>query len=137
MEKEEIYRFLKENPFFALATSEGSCPHVRILMLHKADETGIYFMTGKFKDVYRQLSVNPQTELCFSDRERQVRISGMVENLDKDLNIKKEIADSRGFLKPWIDKYGFKYMGVFRLKNGIATSWSLETEAEPKSFISL
>ena len=137
MEKEEIFRFLKENPSFALATSEGVQPHVRYLMLHKADESGIYFMVGKFKEVYRQLSLNPSVELCFHKENFQVRVHGEVENLDKNTDLKKEILDARPFMKPWIDQAGLKYMAVFRVKNGIATTWSLETELQPKTFIQL
>lgn len=46
MNKEEILQFLNENPAFALATCDGNIPHVRTLLLHKADETGIYIMVG-------------------------------------------------------------------------------------------
>jgi uncharacterized pyridoxamine 5'-phosphate oxidase family protein len=137
MTTEQILQFLNENPAFSLATCEGSTPHVRTLMLHKADETGIYFMVGKFKDVYRQLSLNPSVELCFHKDNFQVRIIGKVENLDKDLDLKKEILEARPFMKPWIDQVGFKYMAVFRLTNGVATTWSLETEMQPKDSILL
>jgi uncharacterized pyridoxamine 5'-phosphate oxidase family protein len=137
MNKEQILHFLNENPAFSLATCEGTTPHVRILMLHKADETGIYFMVGKFKDVYRQLSLNPEAELCFHKDNVQVRISGKVEKLDKDPELKKEILEARPFLKPWIEQVGLKYMAVFRLSNGIATTWSLETEIQPKEFVQI
>lgn len=137
MSKEEILKFLNENPSFSLATSEGTTPHVRIIMLHKADETGIYFMVGKFKDVYRQLSLNPFVELCFHKDNLQVRISGEVEKLDKDHDLKKEILAARPFMKPWIEQVGFKYMAIFRVKNGVATIWSLETEMQPKDSIPL
>jgi pyridoxamine 5'-phosphate oxidase len=137
MNKKHIFKFLNKNPSFALATSDGIIPHVRTLMLHKADETGIYFMVGKFKDVYRQLSLNPSVELCFHKDNFQVRISGTVEKLDKDLDLKKEILEARPFMKPWIDQVGFKYMAVFRVKNGVATTWSLETEIQPKDSIIL
>ena len=137
MNKEEILKFLNDNPAFSLATSDGNIPHVRTLLLHKADESGIYFMVGKFKDVYRQLSLNPNVELCFHNDNFQVRIAGMVESLDKDLDLKKEILSARPFMKPWIDNVGFKHMAVFRIKNGIATTWSLETETQPKTFLEL
>jgi uncharacterized pyridoxamine 5'-phosphate oxidase family protein len=137
MNKEEILQFLNENPAFSLATCEGNVPHVRTLLLHKADETGIYLMVGKFKDVYRQLSVNPYVELCFHNSDFQVRISGQLENLDKDLNLKKEILSVRPFMAPWIEQFGFKYMAVFRLRYGKAVTWSLETELLPKVVIQL
>jgi uncharacterized pyridoxamine 5'-phosphate oxidase family protein len=137
MDKLQILEFLNANPDFQLATTEGNIPHVRTLMLHKADETGIYFMVAKFKDVYRQLSLNSNVELCFHKDNFQVRITGRVESLDKDLELKKEILAARPFMKPWIDRLGFKYMAVFRVKNGIATTWSLETETQPKTFLEL
>ena len=132
MDKEQILRFLNDNPAFSLATCEGTIPHVRTLMLHKADATGIYFMVGKFKDVYRQLSLNPAIELCFHKDDFQVRVAGQAENLDKELDLKKEILEARPFQKPWIERVGFKYMAVFRVKDGVATVWSLETDMQPK-----
>jgi pyridoxamine 5'-phosphate oxidase len=137
MNKEQIYQFLTSNPAFQLATAEGNIPHVRTLMLHKSDETGIYFMVGKFKDVYRQISLNPQVELCFHKENLQVRISGIAENLDKDIDLKKEILEARPFLKPWIEKTGLKYLAVFRVAHGTAVLWRLETEMEPMERISL
>jgi pyridoxamine 5'-phosphate oxidase len=137
MDKLKILEFLNANPEFQLATSDGNIPHVRTLMLHKADETGIYFMVGKFKDVYRQVSINPNIELCFHKDNFQVRIAGQAESLDKDLDLKKEILAARPFMKPWIDQVGFKHMAVFRIRNGTATVWSLETETLPKTFVEL
>ena len=137
MTKEDILRFLNENPSFSLATCDGNIPHVRTLQLHKADESGIYFMVGKFKDVYRQLSINPYVELCFHKDNFQVRISGQVENLDKDLDLKKEILSVRPFMASWIEQVGFKYMAVFRLRYGKAVTWSLETELQPKTIVEL
>jgi uncharacterized pyridoxamine 5'-phosphate oxidase family protein len=137
MTKEEILQFVNDNPSFSLATCDGNIPHVRTLLLHKADETGIYFMVGKFKDVYRQLSINPYVELCFHNKKFQVRISGQVENLDKDLELKKEVLSVRPFMTPWIEQVGFKYMAVFRLRYGKAVIWTLETELQPKIHIDL
>jgi pyridoxamine 5'-phosphate oxidase len=137
MSKEEILKFLTDNPAFSLATSDGNIPHVRTLLLHKADESGIYFMVGKFKDVYRQLSVNPYVELCFHNDNYQVRITGQVENLDKDMELKKEILTVRPFMASWIEQVGFKYMAVFRLRYGKSCTWSLETELQPKKYVEL
>lgn len=137
MDKDQVIRFLIDNPDFSLATCEGTVPHVRTLMLHKADETGIYFMVGKFKDVYRQLSLNPLVELCFHKDDFQVRISGQAENLDKDMELKKEVLEARPFLKKWIDQAGFRHMAVFRVRNGIAKIWSLETDMQPQETLRL
>lgn len=46
MNKQQILAFLNANPDFQLATAEGNIPYVRTLMLHKAEETGIYSQTS-------------------------------------------------------------------------------------------
>jgi pyridoxamine 5'-phosphate oxidase len=132
--REEVLAFVNENPDFALATMDGNVPHVRTLMLHKANSDGIYFMVAKFKDVYRQLSLNPNVELCFHTKEVQLRISGQVESLDRDLDLKKEVLEARPFMKSWIEQTGLKAMAVFRLSSGKATVWQLTKETEPKSY---
>jgi hypothetical protein len=40
-------------------------------------------------------------------------------------------------MKPWIEQYGYKYMAVFRLREGMATVWTLEAEFRPKDYIQL
>ncbi|MHC4499555.1 MAG: pyridoxamine 5'-phosphate oxidase family protein, partial [Planctomycetota bacterium] len=51
MTKEEVFEFIKKNPVFALATAEDNKPHVRNMMLYRADDNGIIFNTGENKDV--------------------------------------------------------------------------------------
>ena len=53
MDKNEICRFMRENPAMAIATAEEDRPYVRIIMLYKADEEGIIFCTGENKDLNR------------------------------------------------------------------------------------
>ncbi|MDR0334717.1 MAG: pyridoxamine 5'-phosphate oxidase family protein, partial [Methanomassiliicoccaceae archaeon] len=93
MNKNEIFELMAKNPVFFLATAEGSEPRVRGMMLYKADDSGIYFHTGPFKDVHKQMVKNPNVELCFYDAKQniQLRVSGKAEVLNDD-NIKKEIV---------------------------------------------
>lgn len=137
MTKQEILSFLNANPVFQLATCEGARPRVRSLMLHKADETGIYFMVGKVKDVYRQLSLNPEVELCFHTDQHQVRITGKAEKIDNNPSLKEEILEVRPYLKYLIEGFGMKYMAVYRVSNGVASEWSLETDMQPKVYVQL
>jgi uncharacterized pyridoxamine 5'-phosphate oxidase family protein len=138
MTKEEIFEFIKENPVFSLASAEDNKPHVRIMMLYRADETGIIFNTGENKDVHRQLTANPQVEMCFYDAEqgRQVRISGTVEVLE-DLELKKRVVADYPFLKEWVDREGYEVLIVYRLSKGKATPWTMETNFQPKEYIEL
>ena len=137
MNKAEILEFLNANPTFYLATLEGDKPRVRAMGMVKADETGIIIETGTFKDVYKQMSANPNVELCFFNAKDgiQVRVSGAVEAVD-DIELKKEIVVQRPFLKERVAEGGYEAMGVFRLK-GQAYVWSFQNAAEPKKYVQL
>lgn len=137
MNKSEILDYLNANPTCYLATVEGNKPHVRAMGMVKADENGIIIETGTFKDVYKQMSANPNVELCFFNPKDsiQVRVSGAVEPVD-DIELKKEIVVQRPFLKQRIEKGGYEAMGVFRLK-GVAYVWTFQTGLDPKTYIQL
>jgi pyridoxamine 5'-phosphate oxidase len=138
MTKAEILEFVKKNPVFNLATIDGIQPRVRIIILYRADENGIIFVTGKQKDLYKQLQANPAVEMCFYNHEqgRQVRIEGKVKMLD-DLELKKQVVEKFSFLKPWVESQGYEVLICYRLQNGKATTWTMETNFEPKKYIQL
>lgn len=140
MNKSEILGFLNINPAFHLATVEGHKPHVRGMLMYKADENGIIFHTGKMKDLHRQLTENPHVEMCFNNGNFenliQVRVSGTVE-LIEDLELKKEIVQKREFLKAWVDQVGYEPLAVYQMRKCVATVWSMETNLAPKEFVEL
>ena len=138
MTKEEVLEFVKKNPVFSLATIDGNQPRVRLIMLYRADENGIIFVTGKQKDLYKQLQANPAVEMCFynHDEGRQVRIEGMVKMLD-DLELKKQVVEDFSFLKPFVESHGYEVLICYCLQNGKASTWTMETNFEPKKYIQL
>ncbi len=144
MTKQEIFDLMNSNLAFHLATVEGDQPRVRGMMLYKADESGIVFHTSSSKDLHKQIINNPKVELCFNDSKSgiQVRVSGELEIVE-DINLKDEITEhpTRKFLKAWKENGTlqdfYNALVVYRLKNGIATTWSMETNFEPKNRISL
>ena len=138
MTKNEIFEFIRKNPVFALSTAEDNKPHVRMMMLYRADDNGIIFNTGENKDVNRQLSTNSNVELCFynSEQGRQIRISGSVEEIE-DLELKKQVVKDFPFLKEWVDNEGYDVLVVYCLKGGKATVWTMETNFKPKEYIHL
>ncbi len=137
MNKSEILAFLNANPSCHLATVEGDKPHVRSILIYKADEGGIIIETGTMKDLYKQLSQNPNVELCFNNYEDgiQVRVSGAVEAVD-DVGLKDEIIAQRPFLKQRVEEGGYEAMAVYRLK-GVAHVWTSATNLAPKTYIQL
>lgn len=144
MTKQEIYDLMNRNLSFHLATVEGDQPRVRGMLLYKADESGIVFHSSAAKDLHKQIMNNPKVELCFNDSKSgaQVRVSGKLEIVE-DNNFKDEIAEhpTRKFLKSWRENGAlqdfYKTLAVYRLKNGIATTWSMETNFAPKNVTQL
>ena len=102
MTKEEMFKIMNENMAFHLATSVDGQPHVRGMLLFRADENGIIFHTGKFKDLYEQLKKNPNVELCFNSPSTQIRVSGVIEEINDDKIVEEIYAHpTRQFLRNW------------------------------------
>ena len=58
-----INDFLTEAGLFFLATVDGDQPKLRPLGAHFEIDGKVLFCVGDFKEVYRQLQVNPKTEI--------------------------------------------------------------------------
>ena len=144
MNKEEILNLIRSNPVGYLATTEGDQPRVRALLMYKADENGIMFHTGTFKDLYEQIVKNPKVELCFNDFKSgvQVRVSGVLKEVESK-DIKDEILNSpsRGFLREWVKDGSmsdfYKELAVFNLKDGKAITWTMKENFTDKKVIKL
>ena len=139
MKKEEIYELMRKNPVFHLATIDDGNPRCRAMLLYSADDNGIVFHTGAMKDVFKQISKNPNVELCFNDYKNnvQIRVSGKLEEVEDNAYKDKICAHpSRAFLKPWREsgplENFYSTFKVFRLKNGKAIVWAMETNFAPK-----
>jgi pyridoxamine 5'-phosphate oxidase len=137
--KEEIFELLNSNPVFYLATVENGKPHVRGMLLFKADERGIIFHTGTFKSLYKQILDNPSVELCFncSKTGEQIRISGDLVQ-DKSPEILDEVYNhpSRVFLRNFGESIKDN-MAVYRLEKGQATIWTMAANSEPNTYIEI
>jgi len=138
MKKEQILDFINKNPVFALATADENRPHVRYIMMYRADEEGLIFSTGENKDLNNQLKRNPMVEMCFysSEEQKQIRVSGTLEEFE-DIQLKKQIVEDYPFLKEWVDREGYDVLVIYILKNGKATVWTMETTFAPKEYIDL
>ena len=97
MTKQEILDMLNKNQVVYLATAEGATPHVRGMMMYRAEDQGVVFHTGSNKDLAKQLRANPKAELCCFDPKTgvQVRLAGSVKFLF-DMDLKKEIVSYFG-----------------------------------------
>ncbi len=141
MTKEEIFELIygMQNPIMYVSTSVNNQPHVRAVLLYRADENGIIFHTEKMKELTQQLIENPKAEVCFAAGKYQIRIEGEFKLIDDD-NLKKEIINhpSRKFMKGWIAQQGLDavldFLRVFRMEHGKAHIWSFEDNFKPKEY---
>lgn len=138
MTKEELFQIMNENPVFHLATMDGDQPRVRGMLLFRADEEGIIFHTASTKDVYAQILANPKTEICFQGQGIQIRVTGILEQV-QDEKLKEDIFahPTRKFLQAWKEQGIDGLLQIFRLKNGTAVTWTMETNFEKQKPIQL
>ena len=60
----EVMDFLKTNKVFYLATTSGDQPHVRPMGFVMEYDGKLAFGTSNQKDMYKQLTANPNVEIC-------------------------------------------------------------------------
>lgn len=138
MNRDEILQFFNSHPACHLATIEGNQPHVRGMMICKADKEGILFQTADSKDLWNQLEGNPKVEICFNDFQTglQIRVAGTAEVVE-DQRLKEEIVEKRSFLKPAVEKRGYQMIKLFRVRKGRALVWTREKNFDPKEYIDI
>lgn len=129
----ELIKFANDNRVCSIATVDGNQPRVRLFGMWFADETGFYFSTETSKPVYRQLKVNPRTEVCFyspgkaaTDIGKMMRVAGEVEWME-DLELKTKLLNDLPFLKDMgITTPDNPLLAVFRIAHGEAIFWTME-----------
>ena len=136
MNKSDILAFINSNRSCYLATVEGNKPHVRAMGIHQADEDGIIIQSCVLKDVHKQLCDNQNIELCFLKEGVQIRVSGTVEFVD-DTKFRDEVIAKRSRLNEIIEKHGNEVITLYRLRHGLATVWTHETDLDPKIYVEL
>lgn len=74
------YEFIKANPVFHIATVDGDKPRVRPFGFIMKRNNTLYFCTNKSKDVYKQLTENPNIEISVvsKDGTSWLRVKGTI-----------------------------------------------------------
>ena len=133
MTRDEILRFINENPVCHLATVEDGRPRVRGMFMYRADERGMLFHTEATKSLARQLRTGAPVEACFNGGDTQVRVSGVAEVVE-DMALKEEIVSARPFMQPWIAEHGYGLLVVVRIARCEAAVWTMATNFEPTTY---
>lgn len=89
---QEVAAFLKECGTFYIATVEKDQPRVRPFGVAEIIDGKLYVVTGKVKNVYKQMAANGKFEICALKKSGSewIRISGTLVN-DETLSVKEEM----------------------------------------------
>jgi len=100
MSYQDVLAFVQENPVCFISTIDGDQPRVRGFLTVLFNDGKLYFTTGTMKSVYRQLSANPNVELCYcsKDFQKMLRIAGKIEIIE-DREKKQQLLNERDYLK--------------------------------------
>lgn len=79
----EVYDFLVQSGGFFLATEDGDKPRVRPFGAINIYEDKLYLMTGKVKNVSKQLDLNNNVEVCALVGDKWLRIEGKLVKDDR------------------------------------------------------
>ena len=97
---QEVQSYLKECGAFFIATTDGDQPRVRPFGVSEIINGRLYIITGKVKDVYKQMDKNGKFEICALKKSGSewMRLSGTLVN-DETLSVKEEFLKHNPGLK--------------------------------------
>lgn len=118
----EVCEFLKECGTYYIATVEGDQPRVRPFGTVNIFEDKLYIQTGKSKDVYKQIDTNGKVEICGVNKDKWIRVSGILVSDDR-VEAKKAMLDSYPELRGMYNENDDS-TAVLYFKDAVATIYS-------------
>jgi uncharacterized pyridoxamine 5'-phosphate oxidase family protein len=80
---EEVYEFLKKCGTYFIATIDGDQPRVRPFGTQLIYENKLYILTGKVKNVAKQIMKNPKIEICAVAGDKWIRVEAVAVEDDR------------------------------------------------------
>ena len=118
----EVYDFLKDCGVYYLATVDNGNPRVRPFGTVEIFEDKLNIQTGKKKDVYKQILVNSNVEICAFKDGKWLRISCELIPDDR-MEAKKDMLDKNPNLRGMYNELDDNTI-VLYLNNSKATFYS-------------
>lgn len=110
--------FLKRAEVFYVATTIGDQPKCRPFGYHYLDDGKLYFTSGTFKDVFKQIQANPKVEIAAYDGDKFLRYYGIAKIVKNDKIVERAFEELPEVGKIFKD-YNLE-LGVFYLDNATA-----------------
>ena len=114
----KVSEFLKKAQVFYFLTTDGDQPKGRPFGFHMLVDDRIYFGTGTFKNVYKQLTANPKVEVLALAGDAFIRYDGYAKVV-KDEGLLSKVREIMPDIMAVYDQNGWE-MGLFYLENGHA-----------------
>lgn len=117
---EKVNEFLDKAGVWYFLTADGDRPKGRPFRFHLLKDGRIYFGTGTFKNVWRQMRENRHVEVLAVNGGQFMRYDGEVAFDDDDAGqamARAVLAKAPALQKVYNDETGYK-LGMFHLENG-------------------
>ena len=115
---QKVSEFLSKAKTFYFLTTDGNQPKGRPFGFHMLVDDRVYFGCGTFKNVFKQLTNNPQVEVLAVNGGEFMRYDGTV-RIVKDDALLAKVREIMPDIMAMYDKNGWE-MGLFYLENGHA-----------------
>ncbi len=115
---QKVSEFLDKAKVFYFLTIDGNQPKGRPFGFHMLMDDKLYFGCGTFKNVFKQITVNPQVEVLAVNGGEFMRYDGTAKIVRDDALLNK-VREKMPDIMALYDKNGWE-MGLFYLENGHA-----------------
>ena len=115
---QKVCEFLDNAKMFYFLTTDGDKPKGRPFGFHMLVDDRLYFGCGTFKNVFRQLSENPNVEVLAVNGDEFMRYDGKVK-IVKSEELLAKVREIMPQIMELYDRNGWE-MGLFYIENGHA-----------------
>ncbi|AKL98502.1 pyridoxamine 5'-phosphate oxidase family protein [Endomicrobium proavitum] len=127
---DKVVKFLQEAKVFYIATIDGNQPRVRPFGIALNIDGKLSLCTGSYKNVYKQIEKNPNTELSAVTADgKWIRVSGLLVNVTNEANQQKFFA-AAPMLNEIYSGDKRKDFTILSFKTGAATIEDMEGHKE-------
>ena len=113
---EKVYEILDEAKAFYIVTVDKDKPRARPISFKMMENGKLWFGVGTFKEVYRQLTCNPNIEIVASCQNKWIRYDGKAKFVD-DTELENKCLDMLGSIGKMYRENGYR-MGMFTIEDG-------------------
>jgi len=100
---------------FATVNRNGH-PRVKPFSIVKVEEGKIYFFTGSFKELYKDLKANPNVEFSIQGKGKSIRVRGVIMFEENSEVVNKYLDENPGYRELYKER--IEMLKLFYIKHG-------------------